>query len=79
MTLLSLGGLVVFLGGLFGLAGHGIWRAITTDTESATDTDSAADTESDRFAACRWTAPTAEVPDTVPPAWVMAYRAEQDG
>jgi hypothetical protein len=60
-------GLVIFLGGLFGLAGHGIWRAIKPEAEG------------DRVAEGRPIEPSVGIPDTVPAEWVMAYRADQDG
>ncbi len=67
MTLLSMSGLVVFLGGLFGLAGHGIWRAVKAEAEG------------DGVAECRPTGRPVGIPDTVPPEWVMAYRTDRDG
>ncbi len=67
MTLLSMSGLVVFLGGLFGLAGHGIWRAVKAEAEGQA------------IAECRPTEHSPGIPDTVPPEWVMAYRTDQDG
>jgi hypothetical protein len=67
MTLLSMMGLVLFLGGLFGVAGHGIWRTLRSETEG------------DRVVESGPAGSLAGIPDTVPVEWVMAYRADLDG
>ncbi len=78
-TVWSMLGLVLFLGGLFGLAGHGIWRAVRSEAEGDRVVEGGPTDPPAGIPELVVTPDLAGVPDRVPTEWVMAYRAELDG